>query len=230
LKNLSDTYTQWATVKYDILRNKATAPALEDLVREIIAEEFRIQTSASDANFTKNKDKGGKKNEGKKDDDRPICHDCKMANKKSYNHDPKKCWIKHPDLKPDWMKEKEQNKQKKSKEKDSEGSQNDSQLQLLATSVADKLSQWRCHCRTSTDRPQFGTGTPAARTVFALIILFCSMLKKITAMDHISALFSKVLSNLFLSLPPSAILSHVDSGLVRLFFKPWTCPDSSMRM
>jgi hypothetical protein len=55
------------------------------------------------------------------------------------------------------------------------------------------------------------------------------MLKKTTAVGHISALFSKVLSNLFHPLPPSAILSHVVSGLVRLFFKPWTCPDS-MRM
>lgn len=72
------------------------------LVQEIIAEEYQIQTSASDAKFTKkNEDKGGMKKEGKKDDDRPICHDCKKANKKLHSHDPKKCWIKHPDLKPD---------------------------------------------------------------------------------------------------------------------------------
>jgi hypothetical protein len=59
LKNLTGTYSQWSTVKYDALRNNEKPPTLEDLIRELITEEHRIQASSvtSDANFAKKDDK-----------------------------------------------------------------------------------------------------------------------------------------------------------------------------
>ena len=78
LKNLTDTYSQWITVKYEALRKK------DMLIVELIAEEHRIQTSSiSDANFTR------KGKEGKKER-QDICQDCKKAGKK-HLHDPNKC-------------------------------------------------------------------------------------------------------------------------------------------
>ena len=129
LKNLTDAYSQWITVKYEALRKKETHPTLENLIVELIAEEHRIQTSnISDANFTR------KGNEGRKRQNKPNCQDCKKAGRKS-SHDPEKCWVKYPNLKPDRIKEKE----KKEKGNDPKPSQQQSsKLQLLATSTVDQ--------------------------------------------------------------------------------------------
>ena len=67
LKNLTDSYDQWRTVKYNTMRTSTLH--FDDLAGELEAEEYRINaTSSSAANYVKNRQGSNSTQDGKQQD------------------------------------------------------------------------------------------------------------------------------------------------------------------
>ncbi|KAF9696062.1 hypothetical protein EKO04_006259 [Ascochyta lentis] len=82
-------------------RQGSTWPSLDDIKRQLQDAEVDIKRHKKD----KGKDKADKSNNPKKDEDKGK--KCPVEGCKGYNHSEDKCFVKNPDLKPEWLKLKE---------------------------------------------------------------------------------------------------------------------------
>src|SRR6266511_1426012 len=83
LRNLTDSYDQWVAVKFDGLRNDDKSPTFNNLIEELVAEEYRLGTAGGNANIARK--------QVRKKKQRPIYKDCKKAGRKSFYYKADDC-------------------------------------------------------------------------------------------------------------------------------------------
>ncbi len=89
---MTNSYDQWIVVKFDGFRNDDKPPNFDNLIEELIAEEYRLGTTRGNANIARK--------QVRKKKQRPIYKDYKKAGRKSFYHEADDCWIKYPEKAP----------------------------------------------------------------------------------------------------------------------------------